>query len=312
MVNSYYINGCDGKKIFLNCWENVPNPKGIIHIFHGMAEHSGRYGEIARYLNSNGFIVYASDHRGHGKTVGDTEEIGYVGEDGFNRIIEDQQIINEMIKNKYVDIPIFVFGHSFGSFVAQEYLIRYGREINGVILSGSALMKGIDIRAGSMIARIQRMIYGEQKKSNLIDKLSFGNYNKRINDTSSKFGWLSSDIDKVREYEEDPLCGTVFTTGFFFYLFNGVSSLYRKDRLESIPKNIPILILSGKNDPVGKYGKSVQKLYNLYRSLGVEDLNIKLYESGRHEMINEVNKDQVFEDILLWLSYHIYSKNSTK
>ncbi|MBS4538766.1 alpha/beta hydrolase [Clostridium sp. D2Q-11] len=301
--NSFYITGKDNYKVYVYCWDDVVNPKGVIHIFHGMAEHAERYKEFAEYLNNKGFIVYANDHRGHGKTAGRIEELGYIGEDGFNNIVEDQSIIKNLIRNKYPELPIIVFGHSFGSFIAQEYIIRYGNEIQGVILSGSAMMKGVDVSLGRVLSSIERKINGDKKKSNLINNLSFGTYNKKINDSDSLFAWLTSDEKEVKKYDEDPYCGTVFTTGFFYYFFTGLSTLYKKKRLDNISKELPILILSGKDDPVGKYGKSVRKLYESYMNIGIENVDIKLYEGGRHEMINEINKNEVFEDIVNWITF---------
>lgn len=300
--NSFFINGNDGHKIFVYCWNNVSEPKAVVQIFHGMAEHAGRYKRLAEYLNTKGFIVYANDHRGHGKTAGTIEDLGYIGEDGFNRIVEDQHIIKEVIKEKYSELPIFVLGHSFGSFVAQEYITRYGDEIQGVILSGSALMKGIDVTLGKFIATIEKSIFVDKKKSNLMDKLSFGSYNKKIKDSKLQFEWLSTDLEEVKKYDDDPLCGTVFTTGFFYNFFTGLSKLYKKDKLDKIPRKLPIFILSGDEDPVGKYGKLVRKLYDLYNNLGIEDVTMKLYKDGRHEMINETNRQEVYKDILSWIN----------
>lgn len=307
--NSLFIKGNDGHKVFVYYWDNVSEPKGVIHIFHGMAEHAGRYKRLAEYLNTKGFIVYANDHRGHGKTTGTIEELGYIGEDGFNRIVEDQHIIKEVIKEKYPELPIFVLGHSFGSFIAQEYITRYGGEIQGVILSGSALMKGIDVTLGKFIATIEKSIFGDKKKSNLMDRLSFGSYNKKIKDSKSQFEWLSTDLEEVKKYDDDPFCGTVFTTGFFYNFFKGLSKLYKKDRLDKIPKKIPIFILAGDEDPVGRYGKSVRKLHDLYIDTGIEDVTMKLYKGGRHEMINELNREDVYEDILGWINQCLSMKN---
>jgi alpha-beta hydrolase superfamily lysophospholipase len=297
-----FIKGKDGKDIFLYCWDNVSQPRAVIQIFHGMAEHAGRYKAFAEYLNSKGFIVYAHDHRGHGRTAGVIEELGYIGEDGFNAIVEDEHIISELIKKRHKDLPIIVFGHSFGSFTAQEYIIRYGNEIKGVILSGSAARRGIEVRAGNLIAAIERSIFGDKKKSKLIDYLSFNGYNKRIKNNKYKFEWLSCDLEEVRKYEADPFCGTLFTIGFFYYFFKGMLELYKKDRLEKVPKDLPILIISGEEDPVGNYGELVNELYKVYKAIGIKNLNIKLYSGKRHELHNEINREEVFEDLLLWIN----------
>ena len=205
------IKAKDGKESYIYCWYKVKEPKAMLQIFHGMAEHAGRYKDFAQYLNSQGFIVYASDHRGHGKTAGTIEELGYIGKDGFNATVEDKRLIFQKMKEEHPELPMFLLGHSFGSFLAQEYIIRYGSELKGVILSGSALQKGLQVYAGSMISSIEKLIWGEKKQSKLLDHLSFGSYNKRIKDDEHKFAWLSTDLNQVKKYEDDPFCGTVFT-----------------------------------------------------------------------------------------------------
>lgn len=199
------IKAADGKEMYVYCWDNVKKPKAMIQIFHGMAEHGGRYKDFAEFLNSHGYIVYAADHRGHGKTAGTVENLGYIGKDGFNVIIEDKHLIFEQMKKEHPELPVFLLGHSFGSFLAQEYILKYGNELNGVILSGSAAQKGMVTAAGRLISSFERLIHGEKKPNKLLDSLSFGNYNKRFKADGHKFAWLSTDMKQVSKYEEGPL-----------------------------------------------------------------------------------------------------------
>ncbi|MBL4932793.1 alpha/beta hydrolase [Clostridium paridis] len=296
----------DGKNLYVYCWDKADNPKGMIQIFHGMAEHSGRYKEFAEYLNRKGFIVYSSDHRGHGKTADTVEEIGIIGEDGFNAIVEDKHLIFEQMKQEHPELPMFLLGHSFGSFLAQEYIIRYGKELKGVVLSGSAAQKGAEVYLGGLISSFQREISGEKKQSKLLDTLSFGSYNKRFKGDGYKFSWLSTDLKEVKKYEEDPFCGAVFSIGFFYYLMKGLRNLYKKERLKLIQQELPIFIISGEDDPVGGYGKLVKGLFEIYKEIGIRDVTLKLYPGFRHEILNEVKKREVYEDILNWLN-HIYA-----
>lgn len=299
------IKAKDGKKLYVYCWDKVQKPKAMVQIFHGMAEHAGRYKDFAEYLNSNGFIVYASDHRGHGKTAGSVEKLGDIGEDGFNAIIEDKNLIFQQMKAEHPELPMFLLGHSFGSFLAQEYIIRYGNTLDGVILSGSAAQKGPQVYAGRLITSVQRLIHGKKKQSKLMDKLSFGNFNKRFKADGHNFAWLSTDLKQVQKYEDDPYCGTIFTIGFFYYLMKAFKSLYKKDRLALIPKTLPVFVVSGQDDPVGGYGKLVKTLYEIYKGTGIEQVQIKLYQGCRHEILNETNNKVVYEDILKWLSREI-------
>ncbi|GFZ31055.1 alpha/beta hydrolase [Clostridium zeae] len=295
---SFFINTEDNKKIFVYCWDNVIYPKGVIQIVHGMAEHAGRYEEFANYLNSHGFIVYAGDHRGHGKT--DESSLGYIGEDGFNKIVEDQHAIVNFIKNNHSNLPIIFFAHSFGSFIGQEYIIRHGNELSGIILSGSAMRKGLDVNAGIIISYIQKSIFGENKKSTLLDFLSFYNYNKKIKNSASKFSWLTTDEIEIKNYENDPLCGNISTCNFYYYFLKGLKDLYKNNRLKQIPKDLPILIISGDDDPVGNYGKWVRKLYNLYKNMPLETVTMELYPGKRHELTNEIDRNKIFSKILNW------------
>ena len=277
----------------------------MVQILHGMAEHGARYADFASFLNKNGFIVYANDHRGHGKTAESQDEIGIIRKDGFELIISDAYILFQIIKNKHQNLPVFILGHSFGSFLAQSFISRYGSEIDGVILSGSAKQDSPDIAFGRVAASMQRIIFGENKKSFLIDKLGFGSYNKRIPGAKSKFAWLSCDDSEVEKYENDPLCGNVFSIGFYYYFFNALKGLYDSDKLSGIPEALPIFIVSGNEDPVGKYGKKVLELYDFYKKLGLLNVQIKLYPGKRHEILNETGRQEVYDDILSWLETQI-------
>lgn len=305
---SFFFDAKDNKKIHTYVWNKTDDPKGIVQILHGMAEHGGRYADFAAFLNRNGFIVYANDHRGHGKTAQNPDEIGIIGQNGFELIISDAYVLFKMIKSKYPDLPVFILGHSFGSFLAQSFVIRYGSETEGVILSGSAKQDGPEIALGRVVASIQRIIFGENKKSYLIDKLGFGSYNKRIPDAKSKFAWLSHDNNEVEKYENDPLCGNVFSIGFYYYFFKALKGLYHYDKLAGIPKTLPVFIVSGDEDPVGDYGKRVSALYDFYRKSGFSNVQIKLYPGKRHEILNETGRQEAYDDILSWLEIQIQSK----
>ncbi|WP_280771196.1 alpha/beta hydrolase [Salipaludibacillus daqingensis] len=302
---SFLIKGSDGTDVFVYCWEEVSEPKGVVQIFHGMAEHAKRYENFAKHLNRQGYIVFADDHRGHGKTAESIEELGYIGEDGFNQIVEDEHAIMEEIRSKHPQLPIVIFGHSFGSFLAQEFIIRYGKDVAGVVLCGSAARTGIEVSLGKKVASIEKYLFGERNQSRLLDYLSFSRYNKRIKDSQSKFAWLSRNRDEVRKYEDDPYCGTLFTSGFFYYFFEGLSQLYVKERLAKIPKDLPIFIIAGDRDPVGNYGRLVKKLSKFYKVAKLQDVQCKLYQDGRHELLNETNKEEVYEDVVSWVNERV-------
>lgn len=296
------IESQDGKKIYVYCWDKVQEPKAMIQILHGMGEHAGRYKEFAEYLNKQGYIVYASDHRGHGKTAGSVENLAYIGENGFNAIVEDKHLIFQQMKKEHPKLPTYLIGHSFGSFLSQEYILRYGSELNGVVLIGSAAQRGLKVQAGYLVASIGRMFFGEKRQSKFMDHLSFGNFNKRFKADKSKHAWICSDMNAVKKYEEDPFCGGVSTIGFYYYFLKALKNIYKQERLNLIPKRLPIYIAAGAEDPVGEYGKSVYNLFTLYKDIGLNDVKLKLYPGMRHEVLNEVDKDKVYEDLLTWIN----------
>jgi len=300
-LEGFSVKGSNQKDIYLYYWSTPSKPKAVIQIFHGMAEHAGRYERFAHYMNDKDFAVYANDLRGHGKTAERLGEIGYIGEDGFNGIVEDQHIITETIKANHPNTPVVILAHSFGSFITQEYITRYGKDVSAVIMSGSSMIKGFQVIAGRILAIISKMIFSERKKSHLINKLSFGAYNRKIENPTSPFDWISRDKTEVRKYDLDPYCGIVLSINFYYYFFKGLAALYRDKKLNNIPKSLPIFMISGDNDPVSNYGKGVTKLYENYKRIGLQNVDIKLYEGARHEILNEINRVEVFEDIILFI-----------
>ena len=294
-------------EIFVYKWlpDEEVQVKGIVQIAHGMAETAARYEGFARALTNDGFIVYANDHRGHGKTVGEIEKLGDLGEDGFNLMVENMHGLNEQIKKENHNLPIFLFGHSMGSFLTQRYICLYGNGLKGTILSGSCGKQGIIIDIARLIAKGEIKKIGRSGKSTKLDKLSFGSYNNSFKPNRTAFDWLSRDNKEVDKYIDDPFCGTVFTAGFFYDFLGGLKSIADNMEVKNVPKDLPIYIFSGDKDPVGKNGKGVLKLVKTYKEHGIKDLTHKLYKDGRHEMLNETNKEEVIEDVIKWLNAHI-------
>jgi len=303
-VENFTFKDKGNLEIFVYKWlpdENV-KPKGVVQIAHGMAETAGRYGGFANALTDNGFTVYANDHRGHGKTAGDIEILGDLGEDGFNSMVENMKELNDIIKKENPNLPIFLFGHSMGSFLTQRYICLYGSGLKGAILSGSCGKQGIIIDIARLIAKGEIKKIGRSGKSDKLDKLSFGSYNNSFKPNRTAFDWLSSDNKEVDKYIADPFCGTVFTAGFFYDFLGGLKSIADKLEIKNVPKDLPIYIFSGDKDPVGKNGKGVLKLVKAYKEHGINDLSYKLYKDRRHEMLNEINKEEVMIDVIKWLN----------
>lgn len=306
--NFFYFQSDDGTNIHTYKWipnENI-NIKGAVQICHGMAETAARYEQFAKELNKDGFIVYIHDQRGHGKTAKTIENVGYLAENnGFHWLVEDLHKLSGIIKKENPNLPLFLLGHSMGSFVTQRYIMLYGNELKGAIISGSTLHNKLLIHIAAYLAKWEVIKHGRRAKSFRMNKLSFQNYNNTFRPTRTEFDWLSRDNDAVDKYINDPFCGTVFTTGFYHDFFIGLKELSIIKNLNNVPKELPIYLFAGAKDPVGSLGKGVIKLFKAYKKQNIMDVSYQLYEDGRHEMLNEINQQEVINDALQWLNRHV-------
>ena len=289
-----FYESFDKEKIFIYVWDNVKNPKGIVQIFHGMAEHAGRYEDFAKFLNKNGYIVVADDHRAHGKTAGSPDKVGLYSLSSnlfYDTFIDELRISKALVKE--YNLPLYVFGHSYGSFLCQAY-IEKSSYYSKAIICGSALMKDrFDVKMGKLVSLLTMKCKGKDAPAKLVAKLSFGKYDKQV----KKGSWLNTDENEVKKYYQDPYCGKIMSAKFYVDFFRTFDWVYKKSYMSKIDKSKPLLIISGKNDPVGSMGKSVKKLFKFYLSY---DLNVKMkqYENARHEILNEPIKETVYQDIL--------------
>lgn len=302
MEQAFHFRGNDGVEIAAKKWSKDSTPLAIIQIAHGMAEHIQRYEPFAKRLVENNFFVYGNDHRGHGLTVVNKNDRGYFAdEQGFDQVVEDMYILTTEIKKAHPHVPIILFGHSMGSLLSRRYIQKYGTELAGVIISGTSGDPGLLGKIGMMIAKFEVKTKGARTPSPLLNQLLFGSFNKKFKPTRTNFDWLSRDEKEVDKYMDDPHCGEIFTTGFFLDLFHGIASIHDQQNMNSIPKNLPIYIFSGDKDPVGNQTKGVLNVYKGYQKMGIKDVSIKFYPEGRHEMLNETNREEVYEDIIKWI-----------
>ncbi|MBU2513686.1 alpha/beta hydrolase [bacterium] len=295
-------------EIFVASWipEDSAKIKAVVQLSHGMAEHITRYEGFAKYLNDNGYAVYGNDHRGHGKTAGVMENVGYFSDkDGFKKVVMDMFRLTRIIKEKHPDLPVYLFGHSMGSLLARNYICDFGKELQGVILSGTMGNPGLLGKIGVGVAKLESIFKGRKAKSPMLDKMSFGKFNNAFKPNRTKFDWLSRDNEEVDKYINDPYCGTVFTAGFFVDLLSGLNETFKNSNVEKTPKELPILLFSGEKDPVGNNKKGVEGVYQSYLKAGIQDVTHKFYPQGRHEMLNEINRDEVFADVVSWLNSHL-------
>lgn len=271
-------------------YDNVAKPRVVVQIIHGMQEYANRYDDFANFLNKNDVVVFVSDLRGHGKTAISENLQGFSYGDISEENILDQIKIAKYLKDKYENIPLIILGHSYGSFLTQNLIARYDGW-DKAVLSGTTYTKTPIMKCGKIIANISRFFKGRKATAKLIEKMSFKNYAKGFENGN----WLSRDENVWKNYQKDTYCGIPFPTSFYQSMFRTILKNYIN--IEKIPKDKPILIIYGTDDPVGEKGKGVEKLYNLYQSINLNVSKIA-YPNGRHEMLNETNNQDVYHDLL--------------
>lgn len=296
----------DQQDIFVYQWSPSSDAVGVIQIAHGMAEHAGRYHRFAEYLTGKGFIVYANDHRGHGKTAGSLEKVGFFAQkNGWHLVTDDLKQLTDMIAEQNPGLPIFLLGHSMGSLLIRTYLTKYHENIKGVILSGTSGESGFMVKMGKMVSKILASVKGKKAPCKMLDQMSFGKFNQSFKPNRTKFDWLSRDEAEVDKYIDDPYCGAVFSTQFFNDMLSGVDYNNQAENIAKIPKDMAVYFIAGSLDPVGEKGEGVKRVFNGYQKAGIKDVELKLYPEARHEILNETNKQEVYQDITNWISKRI-------
>ena len=290
------IDTFDGKVNTTCVWDETENRIGAVVIVHGMAEHAERYDAFAKFLNSEGYVVLADNHRGH-KFNPDGAK-GIVCGDSFSNSVEDIKAVVDYAKSVY-GLEVVLLGHSYGSFLSQRYIERYASTVRGVILSGTAYMKGALVGMAKVIAGVQKAFCGGEKTAYLIDKLSFGNYNKPFESQGQKFAWLSRDRSEVAKYEADEFCGYPLSIDYYYSFFKGVMAMYGDDSYAAA-KGLPVMIAVGSYDPVSNRAVLAEKLYKFYLQKEL-DVSYKVYPGARHEILNEINKKEVYADMLAFI-----------
>ena len=294
MTDGFQLNTCFAQP--------VGTPVGHIHLLHGMSEHIARYEEFANYLTGRGYIVTGHDHRGHGKTAKMNGLKGYFTDEfGFDRVVQDTYEIISTFRAQYPSPKFILFGHSMGSFVARRYVQLYGSEIDMAIFSGTGGDPGASRLAGLGVAYLQGKKNGFDQQNHFLNKLVFGGFNKSVDQPKTPFDWLSRDSEAVAKYIIDPECGVVPTTQFFIDLFKGLGEINDSDEINKIPKQLPVFLFSGNEDPVGDNGKGVLEVAKRYEKVGMEDVTLMLFEGGRHEMLHETNRQNVFKAVGDWI-----------
>ena len=274
--------------------------RGIIQIVHGMSEYKERYIPFMEYMAERKYISVIHDHRGHGKSVRSKEDLGYMYGGEADAMLQDIHTVNCLIKDHFPGIPLILFGHSMGSFLSRAYTAKYPDTIDGTIWCGTS---GANPAAGLGIAlaRAIEKRSGDHHRSDFLNSLAFGKYNKRT-ENETQFDWLSKDKEEVKKYIDDDYCGFVFTANGFETLFSLLKQISGKDWYRAVPNDKPIFLIAGENDPVGEYGKGVNDVFMTLKKTGHSSVEMKLYPGDRHELLNEIDRDAVTKDITDWLN----------
>lgn len=302
MVNrrEFTVPSSDGvHQVHAVLWAPGEGPKAVVQLVHGICEYALRYDPFARFLAENGFAVVGHDHLGHGLTAKGSEEYGYFT--GWWDLVHDVRSVQLKVKESYPELPWFLLGHSMGSFVARTFLIDYPGEVDGCILSGTGQESALTVAAGKLLTGL-----GDPHKVNkLFYDLSIGAYNRKFAPARTGADWICRDEKVVDAYLVDPLCNFPTKAGMNHAMMSGLQYVARKKNLTKMDKDTPVYFFAGDADPVGAMGKGVQKVAGWFREVGVKDVTVKLYPGGRHEMLNETNREEVFRDTLAWLESHI-------
>ena len=286
------LKGYNNDELLCRVWDDISAAKGVVLIIHGMQEHGARYAHFANYLNTNGYIVYASDLRAHGKTCPNVAKLGQTDGNLFNEIVADQLAIMQHIQLTH-ELPLHLLGHSFGSFITQK-IMQESSAWETATLSGTAYTKTPTVALGLVVANITAALKGKHAHAKMVESLSFGAYAKRFEHGY----WLTRDEEICKQYYADPYCGTPFPAGFYQSMFKNMLMLPKGFKF--ISKNKAILIIAGASDPVGNNGKLPQRLHNKFLSLGLNS-TLKLIENARHEVLNETNRNEVYAEILAFI-----------
>lgn len=293
------VEAHDGASLRGYRWLPEDEPRAIVQIAHGMAEHAARYDAFARDLTAAGYVVYANDHRGHGLTAAPADRGYFADVHGWETVVDDLALFTAQARADFPDLPVVLFGHSMGSLLARTYITRYGDGLAAVILSGTATDPGALGKAGQVIAALESRLRGRRHPSRLMTNLTFGPYNAKFKPARTEFDWLSRDETQVDRYVADPLCGQTFTSGFYVDLLGGLAELQRDAVVVGTPTSLPMLIIAGADDPVG--GSKVTEVGAQLERLGVADVTVKTYPEARHEILNEINRAEVVDDVLSWM-----------
>lgn len=301
----FRFSSADGTaQLFGRTWTpDSGTPKAVIQLVHGISEHCGRYDHMARMFADHGFVVAAEDHLGHGYTAATPDDLGYTAdEDGWEKMTDNVYQLHQRMKEQYPTLPYVIIGHSMGSFLTRSYLIRYPSTVDACVLMGTGQQPEPVLAGGLAACRAERIRLGKRGRSQLLQNLCFGSYNRVFQPNRTSSDWVCSVDEVVDRYLADPFCQAIPTVTLMRDMLGGIRFNQKKENLVKMDKSTPVLFLSGAQDPVGNMGKGVRQAYLSFLHTGCKDVSIKLYPRGRHEMHNEANRDEVYAKLLSWIN----------
>ena len=282
--------------------------KGVVQIVHGMVEHIDRYDDFANYLAERGIVVVGNDHLGHGASVENEQDRGYFCEkDAETVLVRDVHRLKKMTQEAFPGKPYIILGQSMGSFITRKYILEYGKGIDGAIIMGTGSKNKQILQQGLLVTKLISKFRGGKYRSSFVNNNVFASYNKRFRPARTPHDWLSKDAKQVDTYEADERNHFIFTVNGYETLFKIVSFVQKEENFANARKDLPIFFVSGQDDPVGDFGVGVQKAYAFLEKMGYSNINIKLYENDRHEILNETDKDVVYKDLEMWIMQQISS-----
>lgn len=295
--HDFYYPSC-GKGIIHGCrWEPEGKVRGVVQIIHGIAEYAQRYKPFARYLNALGYLVVAEDHMGHGKSGGKDTVPGYFYGGWFSAVEDSYQLL-QSTRAEFPQVPYVLLGHSMGSFMTRTLLICHPEApLAGAIICGTGWMPEAVLHTGLTAAKLACR-FGEEAKTNaMLHKMMFGTYNRKVEHPRTEFDWLNRDARQVDAYIADPMCGFQETVGLARDMLSGMLFNQNMENLRKMPKQLPVHFVAGGDDPVGDYGKGVRKTFEKFQDVGMERVSCKIYPLCRHELLNEINRQEIFGEL---------------
>lgn len=312
MRDEFYFPSKDGNtEIHTIEWKPEGEVRAVLQICHGMVEYIKRYDEFAQFLCEKGFYVVGNDHLGHGKSVQSKSEYGFFEKKYGNAcVLGDIHTLRRRTVKKYPETPYFMLGHSMGSSLLRQYIQMYGNGLSGVVLMGVVT----DHRRSSLLfvkqlCRLMAAVRGWHYRSRMVDELVTGSFNKKFKPSVTRADWITSDKEHLDAYVTDPLCSFMFTVNAYYSMMAGMLGMQKKENISMIPKSLPVLFVSGAEDPVGNFGKGVRKVCEIYKSAGLRDVSLKLYEGDRHEILNETNREQVYQELYEWFEEKLSNRD---